>query len=220
MLRLLASGLAALLLSACAYGSAVDMAPMNARVSKPVIPPGAYCEAQQAGGAWRIVSSNDCIPVTWDAKTRTYAMEDDTAPDDVQESAIVSLGGGLYLAQITEADDGPFDHHIHLLLAKGGAFAILPVLDDDGVKALAARHAKVIFRTHGNRPYIAAGKVSDIKAFLKDAAQASLLKMREEGEPLSLGVRDAMGAPDHPATRAQVKDIEAVMKAARKLAPQ
>lgn len=217
MLRGLLAGLAGLMLSACAYGSAVDMAPMKDRVSRPIVPQGAYCETRPAGGGWQVVSSDDCIPIVWNKTTRTYTMEDDSDPDDIAEAAIVSLGRDLYFAQI--ADEGPAPFQIQLLLARGEAFAILPVLDDEPLSALAARHPDIIFRKQGKRPYIAAGKARDIKTFLKQAASEGLAEMTRTGEALTIAVRDRAGAPDHSASKDQVKDIDAILKAARRLAP-
>jgi hypothetical protein len=220
MIRKLLAALAALAASACSYGSAVDMAPMNARLGKPVLPPGDYCEVQGEAPPFRIISSEDCVPMTWSKDDRTYTMVDLEDPEDSMVAATVSLGQGLYFGQIEVETDQPDKYQIQIFIAKGSAFAIIPALGDEKIKQLAARHPKVGFRNDATgRPYIVSGARDHIKAFLVAASKESLREMRAEKETLSPGVLDTAGAADHDATRQQAKDIEAVLKAAKSLTP-
>jgi hypothetical protein len=220
MIRKLLVAIAALAAAACSYGSAVDLAPMNARLGKPVAPPGDYCEVQGESAPFRVVSSEDCVPMTWSKDTRTYTMIDPDDPEDSMEAAIASLGQGLYLAQIEVETDQPDRFQIQVFIAKGSAFALVPALGDDEMKQIAAKHPRVGFRndTRG-RPYIASGSRDRIKTFLIAASRESLRKMKSEKETLGVGVLDISGAADHDATRQQAKDIEAVLRAARSLSP-
>jgi hypothetical protein len=228
LLVALASFGAALAASACSYGSAVDIAPVSARVSTPPAAPGDYCEVQGKAAPFSIVSHEECVPVTWDAGTRTYTMTDpDKKPgekpgeknEDV-EAAIVSLGGGLYIASVDKPDAKGDRYQLHLLLSKGNAFALLPALDDGPLKTLAARHRKLTFADDGaGRPYVVAGRPTDIKHFLKDAAKESLRGMKAENDEISVGIRDVAGASDHQANKQQAKDIEAVLNAAKAMTP-
>ncbi len=215
---------AALAASACSYGSAVDIAPVSARASKPPAAPGDYCEVQGKAAPFTIVSHEDCVPVTWDAGTRTYTMTDpDNEPgkksDDV-EAAIVSLGSGLYVASVDEPEARGDRFQLHLLLSKGDAFAMLPALEDEPLKALAARHRKLTFANDSSgRPYIASGKAGDIRDFLRRAAKESLRDMKIENDDISVGIRDVAGAPDHQANAQQARDIQAVLNAAKAMTP-
>ena len=216
MLRKLLVTIAALAASACSYGSAIDMAPMNARLSKPVLPPGDYCEVQGETAPFRVISSEDCVPMTWSTDARTYTMIDPDDPEDSMEVATVSLGQGLYLGQIEVETDQPDKFQLQVFIAKGSAFAIISALGDDEMKLLAAKHPKVGFRNDSRgRPYILSGSRDRIGAFLIAASKESLRKMRAEGEELGVGVLDTAGAADHDAARQQEKDIEAVLRAAR-----
>lgn len=215
MLRAWIAGLAALAVSACSYGSAVDIAPMAARPGKPLLAPGAYCEVKGERAPFTVASSDDCVPLTWDKAGRTYTVVDPEEDEDIV-AAIVPVGSGVHAAQIT-VEDGPAPYQISLLLAKGGAFAMLPVLDGDALKAVAARHGQLTFRNDTDgRPYIASGDLRRIRAFLLDVAKQSLRDMQAD-DALSVGVRDTDGAADHPASASQTRDIEALLKTARKL---
>lgn len=207
---------ASLLAGACSYGSAVDIAPMSARPSKPLLASGAYCEVQGDTAPFTVVSSSDCIPLNWDGAGRSYTVVD---PDDGEAvvAAIVPIGSGVHAAQIN-VEEGPAPYQISLLLAKGAAFAMLPVLDGDELKAVAARHGRVMFRDdRDGRPYVASGQLRDIRAFLLDAGRTSLRDMTSGEDTLSVGVRDVDGAADHPASRSQTRDIEALLKLSAKL---
>ena len=220
MIRKLLVAVAALAASACSYGAAIDVAPMNARLGKPVLPPGDYCEVQGEAAPFRVISSEDCVPMKWDAEARTYTMVDPDDPEDSMEAAIVSLGQGLHLGQIEVETDQPDKYQIQIFIAKGAAFAIIPALGDDEMKRLAAKHPRVGFRNDSTgRPYIVSGSRDRIKAFLVAASKESLGEMKTGDETLGAGVLDAAGAADHDATRQQVRDIEAVLKAAKSLTP-
>jgi hypothetical protein len=223
MLRTFLAALAALLMSACSYGSMVDMAPHKDRISRPVVSPGDYCEAKGETAPFIVVSSEDCIPITWDQAARAYTMVDPEDDADSIRAGVISLGAGLYAAQVDARDDGsdqPDRYQLFLLLSRGDAFAILQPLEDEPLRKLAARHTRIVFREdRARRPYIVSGANDRIRNFLRDAAKESLRALKAEGEQVTVGVRDKAGAPDHAATARQAKDIEAVMALARAMTP-
>lgn len=209
---------AALATTACSYGSMVDVAPLKERPSRPPLASGDYCEVSGETAPFTIISSTDCIPIEWQPAERVLLLRESQESDDITTAAIVSLGSGAFIAQITDTT-GPVPHQISLFLAKGDAFALLPVLDGPAFDAVAARHAGVSFNRDGSgSSYIAAGKLADIHRFLRDIARASLRKLMAEDDPLTIGIRDTMGAPDHAARKSQTRDIEALQRAASKLA--
>jgi hypothetical protein len=166
-----------------------------------------------------VVSHEDCVPITWDRATRTYTLHDPETPSESLQAAVISLGQALYAGQISTPED-KVPHQIQVFLSRGNAFAVLSPLSDEPLKQLAAKHTRLMFANDSTgRPYIAAGDIDRIKAFMKDAAKESLRLAREEDETLSIGVLDVAGSPDHPASKQQQKDIEAVLKAAKSLTP-
>ncbi|HEX5006438.1 MAG TPA: hypothetical protein VFV70_04960, partial [Hyphomonadaceae bacterium] len=172
MIRKLLVAIAALAASACSYGSAIDMAPMDARLDNPVLPPGDYCEVQGEEAPFRVISSEDCVPITWSKEARTFTMVDPDDPQDSMEAATASLGQGLYLGQIEAETDQPDKYQIQVFIAKGSAFAIIPALGDEELKQLVARHPKVGFRNdRSGRPYIVSGARDRIRAFLIAASK-------------------------------------------------
>ena len=175
---------------------------------------------QGTAAPFTVVSHEDCVPITWDQATRTYTMTDPDDAEDAIPAHVVSLGSGLYLAQITVATDKPDKHQVHLFLSKGDAFAMLSALDDEHLQTLADKHRRLTFaKGNSGRAYISAGRVDHIKAFLKEAAKETLRDMKAEDEPVSIGIRDKAGAADHPADKKQTKDIEAVLRLARQMTP-
>ncbi|HEY7798294.1 MAG TPA: hypothetical protein VIA80_05990 [Hyphomonadaceae bacterium] len=220
MLRKLLAAIAALAASACAYGSAVDLAPISARLAKPVLSPGDYCEVQGETAPFRVISSEDCVPLTWSKDARTYTMIDLEDPEESMEAAIVSLGQGLYLGQVEVETDKPDKYQIQVFIAKGSAFAIIPALSDDELKQLASQHPRVGFRNDSTgRPYIVSGTRDRIKTFLVAASKESLREMKAEKETLSVGVLDTAGVADHDARANQARDIEDVLRVAKSLTP-
>lgn len=219
LLRPVLAAMAALAVSACSYGSMVDIAPMKSRIAKPVASPGDYCEVQGTAAPFTVVSHEDCVPIRWDQATRTYTMVDPETPSESIQAAVVSLGAGLYAGQIsTPGDKVPYQ--IQVFISKGDAFAMLSALEDKPLKQLAAKHAKLTFADDStSRPYITGGKPDRIRAFLREAARESLRAMKAENEPVSVGVRDTAGTADHPASAQQQKDIEAVLRIAKSQTP-
>ena len=69
------------------------------------------------------------------------------------------------------------------------------------------------------RLYVTAGERPRIRDFLRAAAAESLRLMVEEGDAVTVGVRDVAGAADHPASASQSEDIAAILKVARELTP-
>ena len=225
MIRTILAALALLMATACTYGSAVDMAPKAERIPKRAVSSGNYCGVEGGKPPFTVVSSSDCMPVIWDQSTRTYTVTPEADdPDDTLEVSPVSLGGGVYFAQaIVDPDDKDVPDHFQLFvfISEGNAFALLPVLEDEDLSRLAARHPAVTFREDdAGRLYIAAGERPKIRDFLREAAVEGLNLLVRKDEPLIVGVRDKAGAPDHPASSQQVSDIEAVLKIAYALAPE
>jgi hypothetical protein len=215
MLRIALAALAMLATSACSYGSAVNLAPMNARLARAELAPGDYCEVK-GEGPFQVISSEDCAPLTWDQSTRTYTMVDKEDADESVRAAIVSLGAGLFLAQVEAKEKNtPDRYQIQLFLSTGNAFLMLPALEDEPLAKLAAKHRRVSFKKdHSGRLYIATGSPDRIKDFLREAAHESLriIKEKDKQDEVSIGVLDRMGAPDHAATADQIRDIEAVRR--------
>ena len=204
--------------SACSYGSAVDIAPMKARLDHPVIAAGDYCEVKGTSAPFTVVSSEDCVPITWNAASRTFSVVVDEDPTEKVDAAIVPLGSDLHAAQI-DVNEGPARYQIHLIIAKGDAFVAPPLLSDEELKTLSAKHRKLTFKAEKGRPYVAGGDVKQVKAFLKDAGREGLRIAVKDNDEITVGVLDVQGTPDHVATAKQTKDIEAVLKATKKLTP-
>jgi len=205
--------------SACSYGSAVDIAPMNARIARPVIAPGDYCEVKGEAAPFSVISKEDCVPILWNTGTRTYTMKDPDNPAEDMTAPVVRLDGNLYAAQLTTPESKEDKYQLFTFIASGSAFVMISPLDDEPLKALSAKNKKLTFKPDkGGRPYIAAGKPDDIKAFLKDAARESL-RLRKKDDDISVGIRDIAGAPDHSAGKQQEKDIQAVLAAMKALTP-
>ena len=220
--RRLVMALAALSASACSYGSAVDIAPFKDRLARPMVPSGDYCQAEGAQGAYLISTEADCGKLTWNAAKRSFDVVDEDKPKDVLSFAILALGDGLFATQydVTDPADRPDKHQLNLMIASGKAFAGLGVLDGDELDVVLKRHPKLkIGDTAGKDDYIAAGDVAEIKAFLRDAGGASIKARREKGEEVEVVVLDNRRKKEHPASPAQVKDIEAVKAIAERLAP-
>lgn len=225
MIRIFLAALALLMATACTYGSAVDMAPKAERIPKRAVSTGDYCGVEGGKPPFTIVSSEDCMPVIWDQSTRTYTVTPEAHdPDDTLQVSPVSLGRGLYFAQaIVDPDDrdAPDRFQLFVLISQGNAFSLLPVLEGDDLSRLASRHPAVTFREDAaGRLYIAAGERPKIRDFLREAAIEGLKLLAKKGEPMIVGVRDKAGAPDHPASSQQARDIAAVLKTAYELAPE
>ncbi len=222
MIRLCLSAFAFMLATACSYGSAVDLAPLSERLANPAISPGDFCGVEGEKPPFTVVSSEDCIPVTWDTATRTYTVVGDSDdPEDTLQVSPVALGDGVYLAQaIVDPDDKdiPDRFQLFVLISAGDAFALLPVLENEDFAAVARRHPAITFREdRAGRPYIAGGDRPAIRAFLREAAAEALKVVRSEDDPVVVGVRDKAGAADHPASGEQARDIETVLQIARDL---
>lgn len=238
MFRFLATGLAALLATACTYGSAVDIAPLKDRLKQPVVAAGDYCE-MTVEKPYEVKSSEGCVKLDWVAEQRLFIMTDleeksDQAKDetdiDKMPAAIVSLGGGVYAAQVDVETEKDL-HQITLFVASGDAFATIPTLGDEELIQVAKRHPRLEWADmpaadakpdlFSKRPWIKAGKVNDVKAFLKAAAREGLRSYTEAGEDedVSVGVKDVNAAPNHPPSSKQIRDAESVMRTIRRLAP-
>ena len=84
--------------------------------------------------------------------------------------------------------------------------------------ALAVLCAEYVYLLFLGGRFDAAGERPRIRDFLRGAASESLRLMADEGDAVTVGVRDTAGAADHPASASQSEDIAAVLKAARQLA--
>lgn len=230
MLRALIVGLVALAASACSYGSAVDVAPFKDRIRKPVVATGDYCEVVGAVAPFQVNSAEDCARLVWKPELRGYALIDLDREEEGTEAgllgapkealseddvAMVSLGRGLYAAQV-QVDKGPAPYQIQLVIAAGDAFATIRVLDDTELKKVSANHPRLTFGSDNGRPYVASGSVKDVRAWLRSVASVAL-SAPGEGDSFddiySLGVLDRQGTPSHPATKAQERDLNKVLKA-------
>ena len=209
MLRVLLAGLAALAMTACAYRSDIDLAPMADRAVRPVLPPGDYCEATASSPPYTVKSAEGCERIGWDTATRTHLMKVDDERDEPTRFAPVSLGDDLYLLQADggeDVQDGRY--HVTLVLAKGAALFMLPPLEREKFVALATKHPGVTLREVPEKdPVITGGEPAAIKTFLKAAAREALRNANLEDDELSIAIRDRAGAPDHEATGMQTMNI-------------
>ncbi|MEP7210561.1 MAG: hypothetical protein ABI740_06965 [Alphaproteobacteria bacterium] len=225
MFRKVLIAVAALAVSACSYGSAVDIAPIKDRLAHPVVPAGYYCPAKGAQGAYQISADDDCAPLKWNGGQRTLTMIDKDDPKKSMEIAFVMLDQGLYAAQfddpaVASGKAGALKlHQINLIIASGKAFTLVSSLDGDDLEAALKRHPKLTVGHDGKTAYIAAGEASEIKSFLRDAAGEALKQDRAKGDEVDVVVLDAPGKPEHSASTAQVRDIEAVKAIVAKLTP-
>jgi hypothetical protein len=222
MFRKLLIAVAVLAASACSYGSAVDIAPMKDRLAHPLVPPGDYCGAKGAQGAYMISTGDDCGKLVWNGARRSIDVIDQDKPKDTMSFAIVDMGGGLYATQYESNDPAgrPDPHQLNLVIASGNAFTSIGVLDGDELDAVFKRHPKVkIGQVKDKDDYIAAGDVSEIKAFLRDAGGESLKADRAKGDEVEVMVLDKRNKAEHPASKAQIRDIEAVKAIAASLTP-
>lgn len=238
MLRFLAIGLAALVATACTYGSAVDIAPFKDRLKKPVVAAGDYCE-MTVEKPYEVKSAEGCVKLDWVAEQRLFIMSDlegkggqnaGSEDADKMPAAIVSLGSNVYAAQVDVESESDI-HQITLFVASGDAFATLPTLQDEKLVALARRHPKLEWADmpvdgeesglFAKRPWIKDGRVSDIKAFLKEAAREGMRDYTDadEDEDVSIGVKDVNAAPNHAPSGKQIRDAENVMRTIKRLSP-
>lgn len=216
MVRILVAALLTAMLTACGYGSDVDLAPMAERIPKRILVTGDYCEASTQP-PYTITSSDDCIRLEWNQATRSYATFDVTEPDEVIYGAVASLGPNLYLTQIENPDnEARGRYQIFLTLAKGSAFMALPPLRERMME-VAERYPGVTLRHDAADPVIVGGERRDIRNFLRALAGDALRGADFDAGDLAIGVRDRAGAPDHPANPAQARDIADLLRAAQRL---
>ncbi len=152
MHRPILAALAALAASACTYGSAVDIAPFDARVSHAVLPPGDYCEMQMRTVP-EVISSEGCLRIDWDGVRRIHTMTDLSRPGtdeagqpvevEKQELAIVALGDSLYAAQFTSPDH-PGRYELVTFLARGEAVVGIAMVEDATLRRLVATRPQMM----------------------------------------------------------------------------
>lgn len=234
MRRSVVAALAALAASACTYGSAVDIAPFDARVSHAVLPPGDYCEMKM-GASPEVISSEGCLHIDWDDARRIHTMTDLSAPEvdntgrpedpEKRELAIIALGDSFYAAQFNAPDD-PGRYELLTFLAKGEAFAGIGMVEDTTLRRLAAAHPEMVWenlpparpaeessRLITSSPLIRSATVEEIKDFLREASVASLREDKPDpGEAPSVGIRDKSGDADHAPSTAQLRAGRDLMK--------
>jgi hypothetical protein len=223
MFRKLLIAAAALAVSACSYGSAIDIAPMGDRLDHPLVTPGVYCGVKGAQGAYLVSAGDDCGRIKWNAARRSLAVIDEDKPKDTLLLAVVPLGDGLYATQydINDPPGRPDRHQLNVIIASGKAFAVLGVLDGDELDEVLKRHPGVkMARADHRDDYIAGGDIAAIRDFLRGAARASLRVARAKGDEMDVDVLDKGGKTDHPASPAQIRDVEAVKAIAAKLTPE
>ncbi len=234
MHRSFLAALALLAASACTYGSAIDIAPFEARVSHAVVPPGDYCEMTM-GASPRVISSEDCLRIDWDDVRRIHTMTDLSKPEpddadrsegaDKQELAVVALGDRLYAAQFDTVGEAG-RHELVTFLTNGDAVTGIGVVGDVTLRRLVVEHPQMVWenlpqaRPAGepaqfttSSPLIRSATVEEIRAFLREASVAALREDKPDlDEPPSVGIRDTSGAADHAPSQAQLKAGQDLLK--------
>jgi hypothetical protein len=193
---------------------------MSDRLDHPLVTPGVYCSVKGAQGAYLVSAADDCGRIKWNAARRSLAVIDEDKPKDALLLAVVPLGDGLYATQydINDPPGRPDRHQLNVVIASGKAFAGLGTLDGDELDAVFKRHPGVkLASVEGKDDYIASGDIEAIRDFLRDAARTSLRVARTKGDELNVDVLDKRSKTDHPASKAQIRDIEAVKAIADKL---
>lgn len=244
MLRTMIVSLAAIAVSGCNVGlpSAVDVAPFEVRTPAPAFTEGVYCAFREGqDGVVRVATGEDdiCSGFAWDSEARLYRA--DNGDRGRQAIAVVDLGGGLLLSQISsgekEQQDSAFSNTLMAFSVHDSAMALIPVINDERVRTFAADYPGIVLDSyaegHGNpdgpppiHHYVAEGEPEDIRALVRDIALRSISEMilsLDEGaaEPTGLipfAVRDARGAPDHLPTAEQQRDIDVLVAKLRALA--
>ncbi len=231
MLRVLVSAALLIALGACntSYRSAIDLAPATIRPAASPIAEGLYCMALVS---WRadgepVAAMNGakdtCVQYRWDAGRRLAQAEhlerEAGEGPQIEESAVIPLGDGIFLAQSGEASaDENAPYTVTLALAEGGAIAAVSVLDRDAMRALAKRFPAVILgESEGDAPeiYIKSGDLTAIHAYLRDAARLGLALPDGDGNftlqmmvrvdtPLQETVFSLLKRPDVAALKARV----------------
>ena len=213
--------------SACTYGSAIDIAPFDARVGHAVLPAGDYCE-MTLGAPPRVISSEGCMHIAWDGVRRIHTMTDLPKPEpddadrpkdaDEEELAVVDLGDGLYAAQFDSSDEVG-RHELVTFLVNGDAVAGVGVVTDAALHRLVAAHPQMVWenlppeRATGeparlilSSPLIRSATVEEIRDFLREASVVALREDKPDlDDPPSVGIRDTSGAADHAPSQAQLK---------------
>ena len=212
--------------SACTYGSAIDIAPFDARVGHAVLPAGDYCE-MTLGAPPRVISSEGCMHIAWDGVRRIHTMTDLPKPEpddadrpkdaDKEELAVVDLGDGLYAARSTRPMkwDGttcrlPGERRCGRWRWRGhrrGAPSPCRRPSADGLENLPPERATgEPARLILSSPLIRSATVEEIRDFLREASVVALREDKPDlDDPPSVGIRDTSGAADHAPSQAQLK---------------
>ncbi len=238
MIRKLLFAFAMLSLTACGYGSAVDIAPFTDRPTMAAMPDGDYCGLSRETGPPLVMSSSKgCLRFTWKPDARQLHMVD-LSRDRGEEGretdvAIVKLAENLFAAQ-WPGQDSRFE--ILPFIAADEALFIGPIPSDAELKAIAARHPGLVMvdpnegqppRLPNEQPlipkhvYIASGSIAEIRAYLREAVSAGLRSLdKEEPDERGFALRDTNGAPDHTPTSAQLRAITAAKATIARLSAQ
>lgn len=214
MFRVLTAMLLALAATACSYGSDIDLAPKQDRMSKRVVSTGDYCEAS-GHKPYTIRSSEECVRLIWDQGARSYTMIE-AGGETSGPFAPVSLHDNVFLIQ-AESDEIGGRYRTVLGLASGSAFFLLPVLQDEEFLAVAQRHPAIEVKSGDGDPVITGGGREQIRAFLKSVAIEAARKVDLNSPDLTVAIGDTAGAADHPANALQSGRISEVFTALRKL---
>ena len=224
------AGLGALALSGCVTsGSKMDLAPYETRPVKALFATGDYCNVEGNAGVEKVRSNEECARVTWDSATRRYifTLVDDGKTSVLPVSVTPFRNGVLFaqadaidLARIEGAHEEPADKsdkdhddlppHLHAaLLVVGGAMINLGWdATAEEMDALVARHPKIKVEGKGTSRSIVEGSREDALDYIWDLLMVSVKK---GGAEPSILVRDKLGAPVHPPTKAQRRDIKAAL---------
>lgn len=207
MIRALFSAVAVLGAAACmpGYRSAIDLAPASLRPAASPVADGVYCLALiswRADGEPVAAMNGDkysCMRYAWDKERRVARIEGFASKDgepERTESAVISLGDGIFMTQTGGSCDADALCDIALGVIEGGAVATVPVLEDGPRSELAKRFPAVILGQEDNTPgsYIRSGDLTAIHAYLRDAARLALASPGEDGS-FSLAMMMRVDAP-------------------------
>lgn len=197
--------------------TAVDAIPFDARPATQPFADGVYCglDEDEEDDSKLVVRSlteegdSACTTWTWDAGRRLFVVAGETdgflKTGDV---AIADLGDGLLLMQFPEtkpedeeADEKPWAFLLWIAMGEGEAVALVPLPSSEEVRARASAYPGIVFSADEDDPAPAPEPPQDA------AEDAEVI-----APPAPVMVRAEAGAPDHPPTPEQLRDIDALMK--------
>lgn len=237
MIRTLIVAVLGLALSACnvALPSAVDVAPFETRTPAMPFAEGVYCGLQPGEDDVLRVAAGEqesCGEFLWNFEARLFRVINGGRGQ--QTVALVDLGGGLLLIQLSsgeeERPDDVFSNTLATVSVNDSALALIPVVNNEQVKTFAAKYPGIVLGSyaegHGDPSappttayYVADGEPEDIRGLVRDMALAMLRNLIGEIDQKGLApehgipvmVRSELGLANHPPTPAQQQDIDALM---------